>query len=352
MPILLFLPAMKKMGKSTKDWLKAMLIALTVVVGFVWFVGNWYVVSSGSMESTLLTGDMVYVNKLAYGARLPYTPLSLPFEKGHSSWFSFNYHRTPGFSDPKHGDIVAFNYPDLDTIVPIDHKSVWIKRIVGLPGDSLKLSSSMAYVNGKMEEENADLKFNHHLRINGDEAAFFFKNDIRDPSKISAENDWMVALTAEEASELRKSKNVERLEISFKKKGVYEEDAFPYELEYNWNQDFYGPVLVPKKGLTITLSMENIALYRLCIEAYEGRELVENGAKFYIDGKQVTSYTFQQNYYFVVGDNRHNSIDSRYWGFLPESYLIGRVSCVFFSIDRTKEGFFNGIRWSRIFDFL
>ncbi|MES2629727.1 MAG: S26 family signal peptidase, partial [Bacteroidota bacterium] len=187
--------------------------------------------------------------------------------------------------------------------------------------------------------------------IRGDEAAFFYKYGIVDPSKISTANDWMVNVTVERAAELAKVRNVDIVEPVYKKDGVYEEDAFPYELDYQWNQDFYGPVVVPKKGMTLTLSMANIALYRLCIEAYEGKELVEHGDRFYMDGKPVKTYTFEQDYFFVAGDNRHNSSDSRYWGFLPENHLIGKASFVFFSIDKTRSGL-GHIRWNRLFHFL
>ncbi|MES2627887.1 MAG: signal peptidase I, partial [Bacteroidota bacterium] len=143
---------MKNRAKTLKDWIKAVLIAAAVVVSFVWLIGNWYMVSSGSMESTLNTGDMVFVNKTAYGARLPYTPLSLPFTDGHSGLIRFGYHRLPGYSSVKRGDIVAFNYPDLDTVGAIDHKSVWIKRVVALPGDTVRFIRSVAVVNNEPEQ--------------------------------------------------------------------------------------------------------------------------------------------------------------------------------------------------------
>lgn len=340
---------MQKLRKTLKDWLLAGLIALTIVVGFVWFVGNWYVVSSSSMENALKTGDMVYVNKLAYGARMPYTPLSLPFNGGYTNKFLFDYHRVGGYSEVKRNDIVAFNYPDLDSLVPIDHKSVWVKRVVALPGDTLVFKSSVAYTNGNEEPEVNRLKFNHHLMLTEDENTFFFKNDIKEASKISDRNDWMIALDSVEAAQIAMSRGVGFVAPEFKTQGHYEEDAFPYEVEYKWNQDFYGPLVIPKKGMKIKLSLDNIALYRLCIEVFEKNQLVEHGNHFYVNGKECSEYTFTQDYYFVAGDNRHNSYDSRYWGFLPEHYLIGKVSFIFFSFDK-NQSWYNRIRWSRIFN--
>ncbi len=328
-----------KLKHGIKDWIKAMLIALFGLWFLVSFIGNWFVVSSGSMEGSLFAGDLVYVNKLAYGARFPLSAFG----------FNFSYHRLPGYVEVNRNEVVAFNYPDLDTLVPIDKKSVWIKRILGLPGDTVQFKRSVAKVNGAEEQVLESYKFNHHLKVKGDEAVFFYNHDLGDPSRISAQNDWMAALTAEQASQLEKDSQVAFLKPEFNKAGVHAEDAFPFELELGWNTDFYGPVIVPKEGLTVRLTSDNISLYRLCIEVYEEQSLLELGGKFYINGQEISTYTFKQNYYFVAGDNRHNSMDSRHWGFLPESHVIGRVGVVMFSFDRNRSGLFNCIRWNRIF---
>lgn len=330
--------------KILREWAIAAAIAIFSLWTFVSFIGNWFVVSSGSMENELLTGDMVYVNKLAYGARTPISGLGVS-----TRWLCFGYHRLPGFSDIKHNDIIAFNYPDLDTLIPIDKKPVWIKRLIGLPGDTVQFDHGLAIVNGKHEELRKTHKLNYHVKVKGDEAAFIYRTGYDDASRISKDNDWLIQLTADEAKELEHDNQVAYISLQYQDKGKYTDDTFPYELESGWNTDFYGPVVVPKKGVTVKLTLDNIPLYRLCIEAYEGVELLELGGKFYVDGKPITTYTFKLNYFFVAGDNRHGSMDSRNWGFLPESHLIGRVKTINFSFDLKQEGFWSKIRWDRTF---
>ncbi|HEX4887580.1 MAG TPA: signal peptidase I [Luteibaculaceae bacterium] len=341
---------MTPIRSEVKSWIRAVAIALAVLVTYVWFVGNWYMVSSPSMEATLTKGDMIYVNKLAYGARVPYTPMSLPFESGYASWPRLGYRRLWGYSHPKVGDVVAFNYPDLDTLIPVDQKSVWVKRIVALPGEQIRLTQAKRQGSEEKASYADALKFSYQIQLEGDPGAFFTRYPQSQPSRTSNQNDWLVSLTANEAREIEVDRSVLRISPQWKSPDAFESEVFPYELSYKWNSDFYGPLWVPRAGDSIRLTLENIPVYRLCIEVFENHDLVELGNRFYIDGKEVSHYRFALDYYFVLGDNRHNSSDSRYWGFVPESYLIGKVGGILFSIDKNApwHASFRGDRFFKI----
>lgn len=236
-------------------------------------------VDSGSMRNSLFEGDYIVVNKLAYGARLPITPLSLPFSNSTSylNWIHLPYLRIPGYSHISRNDVMVFNLPT-DDKVPVDERELYIKRCVALPGDTFKMDSARIFINNKMFLENLNLT----------------------KVKISARN-------------------------------AYSPNFFPNDSRFKWNLDYFGPLLIPKKGDSVKLSIDNIDLYRGVIEKYESNILEIKGTDIYINGNKSTSYMFKMNYYFVLGDNRPNSIDSRYWGFVPEDHIIGKASLLLYS---------------------
>jgi signal peptidase I len=243
------------------------------------FIFQVMYIDSGSMRNTLCEGDYIIVNKMAYGARMPITPLSLPFggSRAFLSWIKMPYMRFFGYSHISHGDIMVFNLPT-DDKVPVDERQLYIKRCVALPGDVFKMDSSGIYINGQLQKERGKLK----------------------PAGVSPRN-------------------------------FYNPNFFPNNSRFKWNLDYFGPITIPKKGDSVKLTIDNIDLYNRIISVYEGNKVEIKNTDIYINDRKADNYVFKGNYYFVLGDNRHNSIDSRYWGFVPEDHIIGRTSIVLYS---------------------
>ena len=236
-------------------------------------------VDSASMQNELFEGDYIVVNKLAYGARLPITPLSLPFSNSTSylNWIHLPYMRIPGYTHISRNDVIVFNLPT-DDKVPVDERELFIKRCIALPGDTLKIDSAQIFINGKIQIETSNL-----TKI-----------------KVSA-------------------------------KSFYNPNFFPNNYHFKWNLDYFGPIVIPKKADSVKISIDNIDLYKKIIQVYENNKLEIKGSEIIINGKEANNYVFKMNYYFVLGDNRHNSIDSRYWGFVPEDHIIGKASMILYS---------------------
>jgi signal peptidase I len=248
------------------------------------------------MQNDLFEGDYIVVNKLAYGARLPITPLSLPFSSSTSflTWIKLPYLRLPGYTHICRNDVMVFNLPT-DTKVPVDERELYIKRCIALPGDTLKIDSGRIFINGKLQQDLGKVP------------------DFR----ISPQS-------------------------------TYSPNFFPHNSRFQWNLDYFGPLLIPKKGDSVKIDFNNLALYSKIIGELEGNKLETNGTGIYINGKKADSYTFKMNYYFAIGDNRHNSIDSRYWGFVPEDHIIGKASMLLHSNSTDSVA----IKTSRNFSFI
>jgi signal peptidase I len=239
-----------------------------------------YKVPSGSMNNTLKIGDYIVVNKLAYGIRLPNTPLSLPYGHTYLDWVNVPYLRTFGYADVSRNDVLVFNFPQ-EKDLPVDHRREYVKRCIAVPGDIIRIHKGTISVNRrKVKDESTALSVSNQ-KVNPIDSSFYTPN------------------------------------------------LYPHSAQFKWNKDFFGPLKIPKKGSTIQLTLKNKTLYRELIEYYEKNTFEEREGGIYIQGKLSTKYTFKMNYYFVLGDNRNNSIDSRYWGLLPEDHIIGRVSFSF-----------------------
>ena len=247
-----------------------------ILVIIIWlvirlFVIQAYTVPTASMSNTFVEGDKVFVNKLAFGARVPITPLSVHFgkTKKYIDLITLPYIRFFGYTSIKQNDILAFNLPS-ETEHPVDEKKEMLKRCVALPGNFIEIKNAHVYVNSVLQNEEFVLQKN---------ASFTQEN--------------------------------------------YSPTVFPHHGNFKWNLDFFGPLYIPKKGQSITLNTKTLTLYKYIIETHEGCSVLALGNDYYINGEKTKTYTFKMNYYFVLGDNRYNSIDSRYWGFLPENHIIG-----------------------------
>jgi signal peptidase I len=353
------------------------------------------VIPTGSMEKTLLVNDFLFVNKMSYGARIPQTPLSfpfvhnfMPFTKTVPSYIKevqVPYKRFPAFSAVNRNDVVVFNFPAGDTIIndeehgslvpyydvlrnefngnrealnaqypvlvhPLDKTDNYIKRCVGIAGDSLQVKEGVLFVNGKPAMQSATSQTEYIVQTNGTPISTdFFQTELGIDTEIPTDqlrfsqnkSDVLVInMTPEEAAKVKKLSNVQSV-VLYSDNMVGQ--TFPYnESLFPWTVDNFGPIRIPKKGDVVTLSSSNIDLYRRLIITYEHNTLDEVNGKFILNGKEATQYTVQLNYYWMMGDNRHRSQDSRYWGFVPETHIVGRASLIWFSYE-------NGPRWKRLF---
>ena len=337
------------------DWLDAILFAVVVVtlINIFWFQA--FKIPSSSMENSLYTGDHLFVSKLTYGARMPQTPLTIPFthntifgKESYSTSVQWQYRRLPGFRSVRKGDVVVFNFPNGDTVFvnnpmadyhaqlrmfgeegvksfgpvkvrPMDKKDHYVKRCVAVHGDTLEVKDGYVWVNGQKQEVYPGVQLSYLITTKA--------------------RTYVDLLTADKLSKVRNSSNVVDVKplldtipsaVSF--------EIFPFTENSGWTRDFFGPLWIPEKGATVAIDSASLPLYERIIRDYEGgsvQEALENGC-----------YTFKQDYYFMMGDNRHNSLDSRYWGFVPEDHIVGRPVVVWLSTDREKS-FPSNIRWNR-----
>jgi len=377
--------------QSTIEWTALLLLALISSFAVKILFVEAYKIPTPSMEETLLAGDYIFVSKLTYGPRLPCTPLSIPFyhnklpsgQKSYSERIKMPYKRLRGFSRVKRDDIIVFNFPEGDTMVvqypgqnyyslvrqygrdyilsefdiithPVDKRENYIKRCVGLPGDNLAISDGEILVNGKVRPNRPGKKYKYYLSTTGEP----LPESLLDSLKISknsvtynpANSLHVLYLTVQKAKMLSSFPGVRSIQrYSEPMLSFQNQEIFPHSHEYRWTGDNFGPVLVPKKGDSIQIDMINLPLYQRIIEVYEENDLQIINGDLYINGTPANYYTFKMNYYFVMGDNHHNSADSRYWGFVPEDHLLGKAVTVWFSIEPNKP-FLEGLRKERIFN--
>lgn len=346
---------------KTREWLDAIVFAVVAATIIRTFFIEAFTIPTPSMEKTLMVGDFLFVSKVNYGARTPMTPLSIPFMhqeipifggKSYSEAWKLPYYRLPGFSHVKRNDIVVFNYPDEDDR-PIDKQTHYIKRCVGIAGDTLQVADRILYINGEKAMQPIKSQYVYNIQTNGSgiNDHLLKKLDITDGGPGYMPGEYRFCLTREGEAELRKLPNVTKIEVMNMPKGQYEEYIYPHDPMIKWNMDNFGPVYIPKKGATITLNRENLSIYKRVITAYEGNKLEERDGKIFINGKPATTYTFRQDYFFMMGDNRHNSADSRFWGFVPEDHIVGKAVFIWMSWN-TNGSFLTKIRWSRLFNLI
>lgn len=349
----------KKPKSKVREWVDAIVFAVVAATIIRWLILEAFTIPTPSMEKSLLVGDFLFVSKVHYGTRTPKTPLQIPLTHqkiwgtnipSYLDWIQLPQYRLPGFTNVKRGDVVVFNYP-VEFNYPIDLKTNYIKRCVGASGDTLQIIDKLVFVNGKEFENPPLMQFKYYV-VSDDpiNQRIFDRYDITDI--FQGQGFYVVDTSPETAKELAALPFIKEVRLYERKQGESDPGIFPDAARFPWNADFYGPIWVPKKGATIQLTPDNITKYGDVILYYEHHDDARiEGGKVFIDGKEINSYTFKQNYYFMMGDNRHNSEDSRYWGFVPEDHVVGKAFFIWLSLDPDK-GILSKIRWRRFFNLI
>lgn len=351
-------PYKKSIGREWADAIVFAVVAATLIRGFLI---EAYMIPTGSMEKSLLVGDFLFVSKLNYGPRVPMTPVAFPFAHhtmpvtgGKAYWegIKLDYKRLPGFEEIERNDVVVFNYPmeaDAPFNRPIDKRENYIKRAVGMPGDTISLNTAQIYVNGKIGYNPPQSQMDYLVYTDGTGLNPKRLLDLRIESSAFHREPYLLYLTEEALEEVAGWSNVSRIIPNIRPEDTPEPGIFPGSELHPWNLDNFGPIIIPKQGWTVTLDSLTFPIYERAIAVYEGNQ-VEVGAngQYYINGQETTQYTFQMNYYWMMGDNRHNSEDARSWGFVPEDHIVGKALFVWLSLDQHGT-FLDKIRWNRLF---
>ena len=412
---------------NSKSWFGEWISALMFAVIAATLVHNYfiqpYIIPTGSLEKTLLIGDFLFVSKFHYGARTPTSAVAFPMvhdtipiikKRSYLKKPQLPYFRLPGFQDVKRNDIVVFSWPadtvrkffvrEKGIIKPIDKKSNYVKRCVGIPGDSLEIINGFVYINGVQNAlpDRAKTQYTHYGYNNKGVSSrklldagykdFNRKYKIRKATQatydaiapyilgvLSSEDEYYtvitpssgippeiigklrisakelldakkeITLTVLEAKEILRTGIVDSIVQKITQTKTANINFFPNAIPYDWNEDNFGPILIPKARMTVDINEQTLPLYKKIIREYEKNELSKEGSKIFINGKEASSYTFEQDYYWMMGDNRHRSEDSRYWGYVPEDHVVGKPVLVWFSIEGINDGIKNwSIRWDRL----
>lgn len=379
-------------NKVAVEWIDAIVFGIFVATFIRLFFVEAYSIPTSSMEKSLLVGDYLFVSKVSYGPKLPNTPVSFPFvhhtlpltnnTPSYVDWIKLPYKRLAGFSEIRNNDVIVFNFPEGDTVVtqypdqsyyalvrqygrefitdkfdllkrPVDKRENYIKRCVGVPGDTIKIKAGRLFVNGLPEKENGNMQYDYFVQTDGTliEDEQFSELDITLSDKKFNPNRSLYELPLTEnmtgkIAGLPNVSAVNRYENRNPYSGVH--TIFPFDNNYPWNEDNFGPLVIPGKDTIVKLNPDNLPVYERIIALYEGNDLEVIDNEIFINGNKTRYYRFKMDYYFVMGDNRHNSADSRFWGFVPEDHVVGKAVMIWLSLDSTKK-FPKNIRWERMF---
>jgi len=354
----------KEAKSKAREWTEAIIFAVVAATLIRWMLLEAYVIPTPSMENTLLVGDYLFVSKVNYGARTPKTILQVPLTHqkiwftdipSYLDWIQLPEYRLPGFSSIKRNDVVVFNYP-AEFEHPTDLKTNYIKRAIGVSGNVLEIKDRVLYINGEKQPFPDHVEFNYYIQFKPDRISNdnlhklltkFEKSVDQDVANLFKDG-FVVSLNPKQAAEAKKMDFVKdvSLNLPFERKPV----LYPFSKKFPWTTNNYGPIYIPKKGDVIEMNEDNVILYQVPLEHYEGlKNVTIADGKLFIDGKKTDKYTFKQNYYFMMGDNRDNSADSRFWGFVPEDHVVGKALFIWMSVDKDRPSF-NKIRWNRLFN--
>lgn len=389
-------------------WVDAIVYALVLIYFIFAFIGQQYEIPSSSLEKSLLVGDRLWVDKTVYGSRVPQTPLHFPLAqhtlplvntKSYIEKPQLKYHRMPGFRSIERGDIVVFNYPQGDTVTlkiqnpdyyqicydlrrsgvanpkeyilqnpekfgelvwrPVDRRENYVKRTIGLPGERIRIVDDVVYINGKPIAEPENVQYNYLIPVSGPiepgklmdmgiRVEDFNQPPIRDEQHGLYYYD--LPLTKAMKSEMEKWPEVVGPMIRESDSGLLDlGGVFPYDGNYGWTRNNMGELWIPKRGSTLHLTEAIYPIYERAIRTYEGNTLEKRDGKFYINGQETEYYTFKMDYYWMMGDNRDRSADSRYWGLVPEDHIVGSPVLILLSMDKDRSLSDGKIRWNRIF---
>ncbi|MCS7003709.1 MAG: signal peptidase I [Cytophagales bacterium] len=352
----------KKVKSPLREWIDSVLFAVFAATFIRWLLLEAFTIPTPSMEKSLLVGDFLFVSKFHYGPRTPKTPLQLPLTHqkiwgteipSYLDWIQLKQYRLPGFTTIQNNDVVVFNYP-VETQYPVDLKTNYIKRCVGIAGDTIQIIDGVVYINGKVLAPPPKMQSSYLVRATMEISHRKFKElDITDYDNLG-NGVYRIHTTAEKAERLKQFEFVREVsKIRFLPDRT-QERIYPYNDKFNWTLDYFGPLYIPKKGDKIPINSDNLAFYGDLITKFDFNEnaRIEDG-KLFIDGKEVTEYEVKQNYYFMMGDNRHNSLDSRIWGFVPEDHILGKGFVIWLSIDNDPNvSLLDKIRFSRMFNLI
>lgn len=353
------------------EWVSSIVFAIIAATLVHTYFMQPYTIPTSSLEKSLLVGDFLFVSKFHYGARTPMTVIaapmvhdSLPLMKAKSYLKKphLPYFRLPGFEKIKRNEIVVFNWP-VDTVrffrdhsnihidKPIDKKSNYVKRCVGIPGDSLEIREGYIYINGERTvlPDRALPQYMHKVITGGQQlsAAALKRYNVTEGGFYG--DYYLLNLTDENAGKLKANPIVKNISKLLSPKGEYIDSVFPHSSQYAWSIDNYGPIYIPEAGKTVELNAKSLPFYKRIIEVYENNNVTTRGDEIFINGKLASTYTFKQDYYWMMGDNRHNSEDARYWGYVPFDHVVGKPVFIWFSWDSNGEGIAQKIRWERVF---
>lgn len=391
-------PEVVKKHKKTavREWIDAGVFAIVAATLIRTFVFEAYTIPTGSMEKTLLINDFLFVSKFSYGPRIPNTPLAMPFvhhslpfsnSKSYVEWIKIPY--TRWFPSPvTRNDVVVFNFPAGDTVInkdeyqsqlpyydvcrqlghgdinagrqivlndpdqyplvirPVDKQENYIKRCVAIAGDTLQIKNQVLYINGKPQPFPPYSQTYYYVTTSGqplDETVMKeeYSIDVNNSDELmqtGVPNQYRLLLTEVAKEKMLKNGLAKTIQPDIDST----RDVFPYDNVHAWSRDNFGPIWIPKKGATLTLNAENYTIYERAIRVYEGNKLELKGGRIFINDKETSQYTFKMDYYWMMGDNRHGSQDSRYWGFVSEDHVVGEAWLIWMSWDK-------GVRWSRLF---
>jgi signal peptidase I len=367
----------KRQKSIVREWWDAIVFAVVAATLIRWLIMEAYTIPTPSMENSLLVGDFLFVSKFHYGTRTPRTPLQIPLTHqkiwfteipSYLDWIQLPTFRLPGISHVKREDVVVFNVPGYAENnyglpreqwkrYPIDLKTNYIKRCVGTPGDVLEIRDRQLVVNGQPLKNPENMQFRYHV-ISKDEinkrnldAIGLDPEDYQSYRTAPDQVEYMMLLSPKKMEEVKALPYIKSIELP---STDHESDSRIFaNSKYNhWNGENFGPLVIPKEGMTIPVNDSTLSIYGSTISEFDHNNdvKIENG-KLTIEGKEVTLYTFKQNYYFMMGDNRDNSLDSRYWGFVPGDHIVGKGFFIWLSLDKYGD-FLHKIRWGRFFNLI